>query len=504
MAGEKQVYETLIQHLTETAVLGSCLGVLGWDERTYMPKGGAAHRGDQLALLSGMVHERITDVRIGDWLSKIEGSALVSDRLSVEAVNVREMRRVYDRATKIPKTLVEEMARLMPVAQQVWTEARKKSDFALFQPQLEKVLHLKQQEAAALHTGATAYDTLLDEYEPGETTENLARVFSHLRQALVPLVRAIAESGKKPNLEVLQRDYPVHLQAEFGKQAAAQIGFNFDHGRLDETTHPFCSGLGPCDTRLTTRYDRNFFPMAFFGILHEAGHGIYDQGLPTEHFGTPMGEAISLGIHESQSRMWENFVGRSRSFWTYFFPKAKTAFSEALSGVTADDFYFAINTVAPSFIRVEADEVTYNLHILLRFEMEQALVNGGLKVADVPGAWNETFQKYFGLTPPDDAHGCLQDIHWSGGGIGYFPTYTLGNLYGAQFFEQARNDVGDLDAQFAQGDFAPLKNWLFEKIYRQGQRYHAGELVEVVTGKPLSHEPLVRHLKAKFGALYGV
>ena len=318
------------------------------------------------------------------------------------------------------------------------------------------------------------------------------------------LVGAIAASGKTPNLEILKRNYPVDQQAEFGRLAAAQIGFDFDCGRIDETAHPFCSGLGPGDTRLTTRYDVNFFPMAFFGTLHEAGHGIYDQGLDAAHYGTPMGESVSLGIHESQSRMWENFVGRSRSFWTHFFPEARKRFAAALDDVDLDAFYFAVNNVERSFIRVEADEVTYNLHILLRFEMEQAMMNDGLSVDDVPSAWNERFEKYFGLTPPDDANGCLQDIHWSGGGIGYFPTYTLGNLYGAQLFEQAREDLGDLDAQFAAGDFSPLKNWLNAKIHRQGQRHLAGDMIKEVTGKPLSHEPLVRHLKAKFGALYGV
>ena len=286
--------------------------------------------------------------------------------------------------------------------------------------------------------------------------------------------------------------------------AAEQIGFDFETGRLDETVHPFCSGLGPGDTRITTRYDPHFFSQAFFGILHEAGHGLYAQGLDAEHYGTPMGDAVSLGIHESQSRMWENFVGRGQAFWDHFFPKAQKVFPDALRDVSQDDFYRAINHVELSFIRVEADEATYNLHILLRFEMEQALIDGDLSAADVPGVWNETFEKYFRLQVPDDAQGCLQDIHWSFGGIGYFPTYTLGNLYAAQFFEQAREDLGDLDALFARGDFSPLKDWLTEKIYRQGMRYPPGKLAEEITGRPLSHVPLVDHLKARFGPLYGI
>ena len=504
MADVKSAYQRLIAEVKQIALLGSCASVLGWDERTYMPKGGSAHRAEQLALLVGMMHERATAPQIGEWLAQIEGSDGVADPHFEAAVNVREIRRGYDRAIKLPKSLVEGLARATTLAQQVWGEARAKSDYAAFRPHLQKILDLKRREAAALGTGATAYDALLDDYEPGETSENLNRVFSGLRGELVELVGAIAESGKKPDESILKRAYPIAQQEAVGKLAASQIGFDFDRGRLDVTTHPFCSGIGPGDTRLTTRYNPRFFSEAFFGTLHEAGHGIYDQGLSAAHRGTPMGESVSLGIHESQSRMWENFVGRSRGFWAHFFPAVQDAFPDALTGVSEGDFYAAVNVVAPSFIRVEADEATYNLHIMLRFEIEQALIDGGLKAEDVPGVWNETFENYLGLTPPDDAMGCLQDIHWSGGGIGYFPTYALGNLYAAQFFERAREEVGDLNAQFAEGQFEPLKNWLTEKIYLQGQRHRASDLVEVVTGKPLSYEPLMRHLRAKYEPLYGV
>ncbi|MGH7128180.1 MAG: carboxypeptidase M32, partial [Planctomycetaceae bacterium] len=286
--------------------------------------------------------------------------------------------------------------------------------------------------------------------------------------------------------------------------AAETVGFNFHDGRLDVSAHPFCSGIGPGDCRLTTRYDERHFPGAFFGTLHESGHGMYDQGLDRDAWGTPMGDAVSLGIHESQSLMWENYVGRSRAFWSYFYGEAQQAFPEALAGVNVDTFHFAINDVRPSFIRVEADSVTYCLHIMLRFELEQKLISGDLKPADVPGAWNETFENYLGLTPPDDAAGCLQDIHWSGGLVGYFPTYALGHLYAAQFFAQAREDLGDLDAQFARGDFATLRGWLNENIHRRGCQYRPGRLVEVVTGRPLSHEPMMTFLREKFGALYGL
>ncbi len=501
----EQAYAELIRRAKETALLGSCGGVLGWDERTYLPKQGGNLRAEQLALLARMTHEMATDPTIGELLGQVEGTALVSDPASDAGANVREIRRGYDRAVKLPKSLVEELARATTLGQRAWQEAREKSDFRLFQPHLEKILGLKRQEAEAIGYARTPYDALLDEYEPGETSESIARTFELLRKDLVPLIQAILSSGKQAPADILKREYPVDRQQEFGRAAATAIGFDFDAGRLDVTTHPFCSGMGPGDCRITTRYNPRHFNESFFGTLHEAGHGLYEQGLDPERFGTPCGQACSLGIHESQSRMWENLVGRSRPFWEHFFPKARQLFPEALGHETLDRFFFAINDVRASFIRVEADEATYNLHVILRFELERDLLEGALTPAGLPGAWNERFQKSFQLTPPNDAQGCLQDIHWSAGLIGYFPTYTLGNLCASQFMEQARQNLGDgdLDSAFRRGEFAPLKKWLNEKIHRQGQRYHAPELCRVVTGRPLSHEPLMRHLRGKLGALYG-
>jgi carboxypeptidase Taq len=364
---------------------------------------------------------------------------------------------------------------------------------------------LKREEADAVGYGdGIAYDALLDDYEPGATAAQIQSVFKPLRDELVKLVAAIKESGRQPEVEILTRRYPVDAQREFSLKCAAAIGFDFDAGRLDVAAHPFCNGVGPGDCRLTTRYDEHHFPGAFFGTLHEAGHGIYEQGLSHADFGTAAGQWASLGIHESQSRLWENYVGRSRAFWQHFFPAAQGTFPEALGNVSLYEFYWAINDVRPSFIRVEADEVTYNLHIMLRFELEQPLISGDLQPGDVPAVWNETFQRYFGMTPPDDALGCLQDIHWSMGGIGYFPTYTLGNLFGAQFFEHADRELGGLHRMFARGEFQPLKEWLNENIHQRGLQYRSGKLIEVVTGKPLSAEALLRHLRGKFGPLYGV
>jgi carboxypeptidase Taq len=507
----EQAYTELIRRVKECSLLGSCASLLAWDERTYMPRRGSAHRAEQLALLARMTHEMLTHPEIGRLLSEVEGSPLAAEKESGPAVNVREIRRSHDRAVKLPKELVEELARVTTRAQQVWQETREASRhdpagkaFATFQPWLEKIVKLKQQEAEAVGYTGSPYNALLDEYEPGATADEITRTFAALRQDLVPLVGAVAASGRKPPREVLEREYPVDRQAVFGQAAAAAIGFDFQAGRLDTTTHPFCSGMGPGDTRLTTRYNPRHFNDAFFSTLHEAGHGIYDQGLDPEHFGTPLGAAVSLGIHESQSRMWENFVGRSRPFWEHFFPRARQVFPTTLGDVTLDDFVFAVNDVQPSFIRVEADEATYNMHIILRFELEQALVRGDLKPADVPAAWNEKFRQSFQLAPPSDALGCLQDVHWSMGGIGYFPTYTLGNMYAAQFMEQARQDLGDLDADFRRGEFGRLKGWLNAKIHRQGQRYRARDLCQRVTGKPLSHKPLLNYLRNKYGPLYGI
>jgi carboxypeptidase Taq len=499
-----QSYAELICRFKEYSLLGSCAGVLGWDERTYMPREGAVHRGEQMALLARLAHETLTAPRVGRLLGELEGSELVQDADSPTAVNVREIRRVHDRAVKVPKRLVEELARTTTQAQGVWQEARSKNDFASFLPWLEKIVGLKRQEAAAIGYESTPYDALLAEYEPGASAQEIAEVFAALRKELTPLLRKILESDRTPRRELLRREFPVDRQEEFGRETARTIGFDFEAGRLDTTTHPFCSGIGPGDCRITTRYNPHFFNESFFGILHEAGHGIYEQGLDAEHVGTPMGSAASLGIHESQSRLWENQVGRGKPFWELFFPRARKVFPDALRRVSLDDFLFAINDVQPSFIRVEADEATYNLHIILRFELEQALVSGDLKPADVPGAWNEKFQESFSLTPPSDREGCLQDIHWSMGGLGYFPTYTLGNLYAAQFMDRARRDAPNLEDDFRRGEFGRLKNWLNEKIHRRGQLWRAPELCRRITGKPLSHKPLLAYLQAKYAPLYGL
>jgi carboxypeptidase Taq len=497
-------FDELCQHVRETTLLESTQAVLEWDERTKMPPRACEYRAEQITNLSGMIHRRRTDPRLGEWLHELCDGPLAADLHSDAGTTIRQIRRDYQRRVKLPQSLVEEITRASVLGHQAWIEARKHDDFKSFQPHLAKMMELKRQQAAAIGYTTCAYDALLDEYEPGETTANVARVLAGLREALVPLVSAIAGSGRGPNIEVLQRHYPVDLQEKFGKQAAAAIGFDFDRGRLDETHHPFCSSTGPHDCRITTRYYEHFFPSALFSILHEAGHGLYDQGLRAEQFGLPPGSFVSLGIHESQSRMWENLVGRGRAFWQYFFPAARELFPHALGDVTLDEFYFAVNDVRPSLIRVEADEATYNLHIVIRFEMEQALIDGDLPVSDLPGVWKEKYRHYLGIEPPNDADGVLQDVHWSAGLVGYFPTYSLGNLYAAQFLQQADKDLGGLDEQFARGEFRPLLDWLITNIHRHGQCYSAAELVQRITGQPLHHQPHIAYLRGKLEPLYGL
>jgi carboxypeptidase Taq len=524
----REAYDELIRRSKELATLSSCSSVLGWDEQTYMPPGGAAHRGSQMALLAGLHHERATDPRIADLLATVEGSSLVGDPVSAELVNVRELRRGYDRRVRLPRALVEELARTTSMAQSEWVAARAVSDFARFQPWLEKIVQLKREESACL-AGNTAkeqaagavgsvYDPLLDEYEPRARSAELAVLFDALRRELAPLVAAIAEATARKSRDrkdpgpsatsggdsILRRCYPRDRQRIFGEAVASAVGFDFRRGRLDVTAHPFCSGTGPGDCRITTRFDEHQFGDAFFGILHEVGHGLYEQGLDEAHYGTPMGEAVSLGVHESQSRLWENLVGRSRSFWAYWLPMARRIFHEALADVTLEPFQAAVNHVAPSLIRVRADEATYNLHIIIRFELEQDLLTGSLPVGELPGAWNHKYRELLGVTPGNDAEGCLQDIHWSAGLIGYFPTYTLGNLYAAQLYAAADAELGSLDDALMQGDFQGLLGWLREKIHRQGQRYHSAALIERVTGSQPDHRFLIDGLRRKYGELYGI
>ena len=499
-----ELLKRVTDYARETQLLESSLATLEWDQQTYIPVKANDYRSDQIAYIAKLLHERKTSASFGDDLAELTSVAKDQDPHSDAATIARMLNKSYQRQVKLPADLVEALARACSKGQQVWVEARKNDSFADFEPTLTEVVKLKCEEAEAVGYQEDAYDALLDEYEPGMKTSELKPILENFRADLVPLVDAIRGSQKQAPIELVQRQFPAHLQEELGMYAATKIGFDFDRGRLDKTAHPFCTDLGPNDCRITTRYDESFFSSAFFGILHEAGHGIYEQGLRTDQYGLPTGRYVSLGIHESQSRLWENQVGRSRAFWEGMLPKAKEVFSGTLDDVSLDDWYFALNNVKPSLIRVEADEATYNLHIIIRFELEQEIFSKQLSVKDLPEAWNAKYESYLGIRPPSAADGVLQDVHWSAGLFGYFPTYSLGNLFGAQLFKKAQSVLGDLDEAFRKGEFDELRSWLTAHVYQHGQNYTAMELVENATGEPLSHAPLIEHLSSKLSPLFGL
>jgi len=500
-------YQQLLDHVKEANLLGSSASLLGWDQETLMPPGGLAHRSRQLAQLARMTHQMGTDPRIDQWIESCEAdSAIVGDPESVAAVNVREIREDYDKATKLPEALVVEISETTSQAKHEWAQSRKDNDFARFKPWLEKLvaLNLRKAECYGWAAEGEPWDALADNFESGMTAAQVAGVFTPLRDRLVGLLDEIRGSKTGPSNAFNELCLPIAQQEKFVKYVASQIGFDFNRGRLDVSTHPFCSGTHCNDVRLTTRFHENNVNDALGSTMHESGHGIYEQGLPAEHIGTPMGHAVGLSIHESQSRLWENQVGRSQAFWRWCYPKLREFFGDAVAGLSEAGIYGGCNIVRPNLIRVEADEATYNMHIMIRFEIERSLLKGDLAVGDLPDAWGTKYREYLGVEVPDDARGCMQDIHWSMGAMGYFPTYTMGNLYSAQFFEQAAEDLGDLDEQFAAGQFTPLRTWLNEKIHGQGQRYKSAQLCEQVTGKPLSADPLMRHLEGKLRPLYGI
>lgn len=500
-------YAKLLDHQKQTALLSSTASLLGWDQETMLPPGGLEHRSAQLAQLAGLVHGRATDPRVGEWLSACEEDAgLLDDPRSPAAVNVREWRRSYDRQTKLPADLVVKFSKTASRAKAEWDAAKKDNDFERFAPWLDKIVGLsrRQAECYGWEDRGEPWDALAEGYETGMTAASVAAVFTPLRARLVALVDRLAGAKNPPSNRFNELKLPVAQQEALVRRVSAAVGFDYQRGRLDVSSHPFCSGTHCHDVRLTTRFAEDNFNDALGSTLHETGHGLYEQGLPTQHIGTPRGGAVGLSIHESQSRLWENQVGRSRAFWSWCYPKLGETFGDAVSGVGQEDVYAACNRVQPSLIRVEADEATYNLHIMIRFELERQLLRGDLEAADLPEAWNARYQSDLGVAVPDDARGCLQDIHWSMGALGYFPTYTLGNLYAAQFFEAARESLGDLDASFAAGAFAPLLDWLRQNIHAHGQTYASDELCERVTGKALSADPLMRHLEGKLLRIYGL
>ena len=470
-------YTEFIELARELADISHAEALLSWDQETYMPARGVTQRARALGVLAGVHHEKLTAPRLVGLVVELSDRGCEGE----EAVNLRELKRVQDRALQIPKELVVELTETQSLAHEAWIEARSRSEFPLFAPWLVKVLDLQRQVAHRVGFEGTIYNAFLEVYEPYARTEELVPV---------------------PATGILDRSYARSQQEAFGRRVMADMGFDSEAGRLDVSVHPFCSSLSREDVRLTTRYDEDKLTGSIFGTIHECGHGLYEQGLPEDAEGTPAGHSISLGIHESQSRLWENMVGRSREFWEHYLPVLREHYPDQLNGVDVDRFYAAVNQVEASPIRVEADEVPYNLHILLRFELEREMLEERVGVGDLPELWMDRMEAYLGIRPENDAVGVLQDVHWSLGLIGYFPTYSLGNLYAAQFFSRAQVEMPDLMDQVGQGQLLGLRQWLRKKIHRRGKRLTAQELVEEVTGEPLRVDFLMEYLEGKFGELY--
>lgn len=491
-------YDQLVSRLKRAQVLHTINGLLGWDEQVNLPPDSADQRAEQMALLAELHHVAAADPAIAEALAELEaGAAELTDD---QRVVVREARRDHDRVTKLPPEFVAEKARLVSAAYHAWAKAKPANDFAAFAPFLEKHLALAQREAELQGWGGRPYDYAIDLHDPGFDAATIDALFAELKAGLVPLVQRIAASPVKGDRSRLT-GFPVDRQAQFAREATEKLGFNYGRGRMDVSLHPFCEGSG-ADIRMTTRFSEDDPLNSLFGAIHETGHGLYEQGLPLEHHATALGQNLGMGMHESQSRMWENQVGRSAAFWQCFEGRYRELFAAQLEGVSSEEFFRAVNAVQPTFIRVDADEIHYNLHIILRFELEKRLFAGDLKVADLPAAWSDLCEELLGARPGSDREGVLQDVHWSGGAFGYFPSYCLGNMIAAQLWATVMRDLPGLDDDFARGDFSRLLTWLQTNIHQSGRRVPTLELVRRVTGEDLSPRPLLAYLESRYGAIY--
>lgn len=487
----------LVRRLKRADLHGSILGLLQWDEQVNLPPDSGERRAEQLSLMAELHHRTATDPAIGDLLRSLESRR--DELTDNERTIVHYARRDFDRATRLPPEFVAEKAALDSESFHTWRHARATSDFPRFAPLLERQLAAARREAGYVGWGDRPYDYFLDRHDPGMTAAAVDALFGPLQVELVPLVREITSSSVKVPTGL--RDFPVAGQQTFLREVTTALGFNYSRGRIDVAVHPFCSG-DAADTRMTTRYNEHEPLDALFSAIHETGHGLYEQGLPIEHLGTALGQAVGMAIHESQSRLWENQVGRSREFWRHFEPRLRATFPGRLDQVSSDELYRAINEVRLNPIRVDSDEVTYNLHILLRFDLERRLFAGELAVSDLPAAWNARCAELLGLTPQNDAQGVLQDVHWSGGAFGYFPSYCVGNMIAAQLWHTIRRELPRWEDDFARGDFSRLLAWLRERIHQQGRRFATDELVRRVTGEDLSPAYLTRYLRERYAPLY--
>jgi len=486
-------YVDLMAFQRQTEALAQVAGRLGWDQETMMPAGAAPQRAEEVGALEGVLHARRVDPRIGDWLEQAEAAD------EVARANLRHIRRSYERNVKVPGDLAAEIARVTSAAQGIWARARAAEDFAAFAPTLEQVVGLRQQEAVALAAGGDPYDALLDDYEPGATGAELEAMFAALRPRLVSLRERVLGADTPPALD---REFDEAGQMALSQELAATFGYDFARGRIDKAVHPFSSGSGQ-DVRITTRTSPRDPFNCFYSTIHEVGHATYEQGIDAAYLLTPLGQGVSMGVHESQSRIYENQIGRSGAFTGFLFGRMTAQFGD-FGVANADDFFRVVNRVQPGFIRTEADEVHYNLHVLMRFDLERALISGDLPVADLPQAWDERFLADFGVAVDKPSNGCLQDVHWSVGLFGYFATYTLGNVYAGCLNQAMRAALPDLDAQLARGETQAATGWLRDNLQVHGGLYEPRDVVRRACGFEPSEAPLLDYLDEKFGALYGV
>lgn len=494
-------YQKLTELNTEIKLIGSTTAVLHWDQSTQMPAAAGPYRAKQLAVLKSLIHEKLTSKEMGDVLDRL---ATQENALDDEQKRVVQMtRHQFEKSTQIPADLQKQLSQIQAETYQMWAQVRPENDFEKIRPLLEKQFELTFEKANHLKGYATPYDALIDDFDEGTTSEEIQTVFSELRSKLVPLVKQVTDA-KEADDSCLHRHYPLEAQIEFGKSIIKNLGYDFSRGRMDKTTHPFCINFSSQDVRITYRYKEDFLNEFLTAAIHESGHGMYEQGVNTKYDGTILASGVSMGVHESQSRLWENLVGRSQNFWQHHFPLAQKAFPEALGDVTLDEFYKAMNKVQPGLIRVDADELTYNLHVMIRFDLENQLFEGQLKFKDLPEAWNARYKSDLGIDVTEVKDGVMQDVHWYTGLWGYFPSYTLGNLMSAQFFDAAVQAHSQIPDEISQGKFSTLHGWLKDNVYQHGRRYPSKELLKRATGSDLSVKPFMDYSTKKYSALYGL
>lgn len=502
--GTADKWKLYVELLKKIKSYDEAVALMHWDLRTGAPKKGTEARSETIGLLSTESFKLQISEQMGQLLQELNNPEVLEELDEIGRRMVLNSQEDYDKSVKIPPEKFREYAELTAHAETLWEDFKENDDFVGFEPYLTKIVEMNQEFIDYWGPRATRYDTLLHMYEPELTTEKLDQVFGQLRDRLVPLVDAIIASPNQPVNPLLTKTYSREQQEKFGKFLLREIGYDFDAGRVDESVHPFEITLNQGDVRITTQYLLDDVTSAIFSNLHEGGHALYEQNISTELAGTPLSQGTSMGIHESQSRFWENVIGRNRAFWERYYGDLQEHFPEQLKDVTMDDFYRAINHVENSLIRIEADELTYNLHIIIRYEIEKMIFNEGLKVSDLPKVWNEKYQSYLGITPPNDSLGVLQDVHWSGGSFGYFPSYALGNMYAAQFAHTIRKEIPEFDLLITEGNFAPIREWLTDKIYKHGKSLKPAEIIERVTGEELNPNYLADYLEHKYKEIYGL